>query len=110
MSAKAIDIVAAEPVIADDTSDNEMKGEVDPREIYIDPIAQGKLIRKVDLYVIPLLNLCWIFAYLDRSNIGNAAIAGMPADLSMSTQDLASELLPHAHAHGPSLGMIKSRR
>jgi hypothetical protein len=54
-------------------------------------VAQRKLIRKIDFYVIPLLNLCWVFAYLDRSNIGNAAIAGMPADLGMSTQALASE-------------------
>ncbi|KAH8901449.1 major facilitator superfamily transporter [Thozetella sp. PMI_491] len=70
-----------------------MKGEIDPREIHIDTVAQRKLIRKVDFYVIPLLNLCWIFAYLDRSNIGNAAIAGMPADLHMSSQDLANAIL-----------------
>jgi hypothetical protein len=95
MSTKETDIAAAEPVIADDISDREMKGEIDPREIHIDTVAQRKLIRKVDFYVIPLLNLCWIFAYLDRSNIGNAAIAGMPADLHMSSQDLASELSPY---------------
>ena len=62
----------------------------DESEIYIDPVAEKKVLRKIDTFLVPLLTLVWLFAYLDRSNIGNAAVAGMLPELGMSKQDLAS--------------------
>lgn len=60
------------------------------QDIYIDPVAEARVLRKIDMFLVPLLNVTWIFAYLDRSNIGNAAIAGLLPDLNMSKQDFAS--------------------
>ncbi|EUC38401.1 hypothetical protein COCVIDRAFT_33723 [Bipolaris victoriae FI3] len=53
-------------------------------EIQIDPIAEKKLIRKLDLILSPMMVIVFLVAYLDRSNIGNAAIAGMNEDLNLT--------------------------
>jgi hypothetical protein len=39
-------------------------------EVYIDPAAEKKLIRKLDLMLSPMMVLIFLVAYLDRSNIG----------------------------------------
>jgi hypothetical protein len=59
-------------------------------EIYIDPIAEAKALRKCDMVLIPLFTIAFMSAYLDRSNIGNAQTAGLMTDLNMSTQQYAS--------------------
>jgi len=59
-------------------------------EIYIDPIAEAKVLRKCDMVLIPLFNISFMAAYLDRSNIGNAQTAGLLTDLHMSSQQYAS--------------------
>lgn len=40
----------------------------------IDTAAQRRLMWKVDLHVVPILFVIYIFAFLDRVNIGNARI------------------------------------
>jgi hypothetical protein len=60
-------------------------------DIYIDPVAERKLLWKCDMFLTSLLTLAFLSAYLDRSNIGNAAIAGLLPDLNMSRQQLASK-------------------
>ena len=39
--------------------------------------------RKIDIRVIPVLCLVYLFAYLDRVNIGNAAVYGMADELGL---------------------------
>lgn len=41
------------------------------------------VIRKIDLRLLPVLILLYLMAYLDKTNIGNAKIEGMTADLNM---------------------------
>ncbi|KAJ4250156.1 hypothetical protein NW762_011969 [Fusarium torreyae] len=53
----------------------------------IDPILEKKLIRKVDLNLVPILFLLFLCAFIDRINIGNARIQGLEADLNMTGQD-----------------------
>jgi sugar phosphate permease len=65
----------------------------DDEEIYIDPVKEKKVLHKCDIYMTSLLTLSFLSAYLDRSNIGNAAIAGMPEDLNMSKQELANAVM-----------------
>lgn len=60
-------------------------------DIYIDPVAEAKALRKCDMVLIPLFTISFMSAYLDRSNIGNAQTAGLLTDLHMSTQSYASE-------------------
>ena len=42
-----------------------------------------RILRKVDYRLIPLLTTLYVMSFLDRSNLGNAAIAGMNDDLNL---------------------------
>ncbi|KAF4950525.1 hypothetical protein FSARC_13166 [Fusarium sarcochroum] len=53
----------------------------------VDPMVEKKLIRKVDLNLVPILFLLFLCAFIDRINIGNARIQGLEADLNMTGQD-----------------------
>ncbi|KIV79946.1 hypothetical protein PV11_07485 [Exophiala sideris] len=46
-----------------------------------------KLVRKVDLHVLPQLVLIYLLSYIDRSNVGNAKLFSALTDLKMSGQD-----------------------
>ncbi|KAF2161082.1 hypothetical protein M409DRAFT_69950 [Zasmidium cellare ATCC 36951] len=50
---------------------------------YIDPAQERKVLRKFDLFAIGLFGLFYAMANLDRSNLGNAQIAGMPEDIGL---------------------------
>ncbi|CAK7243534.1 MAG: hypothetical protein STHCBS139747_005059 [Sporothrix thermara] len=51
--------------------------------IVIDPEAERRLLRKLDMYILPGVFITYLFSFLDRTNIGNAKTAGMPADLHL---------------------------
>ncbi|KAL1587290.1 hypothetical protein WHR41_04431 [Cladosporium halotolerans] len=53
----------------------------------IDPVTEKKLLRKIDLHVVPILWFLFMLAFLDRTNIGNARIQGMTEDLNMTGDD-----------------------
>ncbi|EON69581.1 hypothetical protein W97_08841 [Coniosporium apollinis CBS 100218] len=43
------------------------------------------LVRKIDLFLLPTIWLMYLLSYMDRTNIGNARIAGMADDLSLTS-------------------------
>ncbi|CAI0650524.1 unnamed protein product, partial [Colletotrichum noveboracense] len=47
------------------------------------------LVRKIDFYLMPILWIMYILNYVDRTNIGNAKIAGMQKDLSLTDDGYA---------------------
>lgn len=49
----------------------------------IDPVVDKRVTRKCDLHIIPWLFGIWLFAFIDRSNIGNARIDGLTEDLNL---------------------------
>ncbi|KAL8809274.1 MAG: hypothetical protein Q9200_003564 [Gallowayella weberi] len=53
----------------------------------IDPLLEKRALRKCDLRVLPFLSILYLFAFLDRVNIGNARIQGLEKDLNMSGHD-----------------------
>jgi hypothetical protein len=53
----------------------------------IDPIVEARVRRKLDKHLIPLLSALYLLAFLDRSNIGNARIAGMEKDLNLDSDE-----------------------
>ncbi|KAK7746105.1 hypothetical protein SLS62_009565 [Diatrype stigma] len=77
-------------------------------ELAIDPGAEKRLLRKLDMFLSPMMVLFFLVAYLDRSNIGkalrsvfelsfnarlinhagNAAVAGMTTDLNLEGNQL----------------------
>lgn len=61
------------------------------QHLSIDSVANRKLLRKLDLRLAPLMTLIFLCAYLDRSNIGNAASAGMIEDIGGDSGDVGSE-------------------
>ncbi|KAJ4982903.1 hypothetical protein SVAN01_11605 [Stagonosporopsis vannaccii] len=63
-------------------------GQLDPEEAHvaaIDRELESKLVRKQDLHVLPMVFLMYFFTFLDRTNLGNARIAGMDKDLALGT-------------------------
>ncbi|ORY59120.1 major facilitator superfamily transporter [Pseudomassariella vexata] len=68
------------------TPDNDVEpysAEPSAADLSVDPAAEKRLLRKLDLFLAPMMVLFFLVAYLDRSNIGNAAIAGMTDDLDL---------------------------
>lgn len=49
--------------------------------VEIDAESEKRLVRKLDRRLVLLAFLCYMAAFLDRSNIGNAETAGMSEDL-----------------------------
>ncbi|KAK4057223.1 hypothetical protein OIO90_001718 [Microbotryomycetes sp. JL221] len=45
--------------------------------------AERKLRWKIDLHVIPIVALSYLFCFIDRANIGNARVAGLERDLGI---------------------------
>lgn len=46
-------------------------------------IDERKLVRKIDLRLLPLFTILYLLSFLDRGNIGNAKIEGLAEDLNL---------------------------
>jgi sugar phosphate permease len=55
--------------------------------IGFDERATKRLIRKIDIHLLPLLALLYLLSFLDRTNIGNARLAGLEKALGMKNLD-----------------------
>ncbi|KAL7792189.1 major facilitator superfamily domain-containing protein [Trichoderma afarasin] len=55
-------------------------------ETLLQGVDEKKLVRKLDLYIIPLVMALYLFSFLDRVNIGNARLYGLEEDLSLSSE------------------------
>lgn len=51
-----------------------------------DTAAEKKLLRTLDFRVMPVLWVLFLVCFIDRSNIGNAKIAGMETELDLKGQ------------------------
>ena len=51
--------------------------------VEIDPLLDRRITRKLDRHLLPWLFGIWFFAFIDRSNIGNAKITGLTTDLGL---------------------------
>ncbi|KAL5341431.1 major facilitator superfamily domain-containing protein [Aspergillus crustosus] len=54
-------------------------------ESQITPINERKLLTKIDFRLLPILCVMYIITFLDRVNIGNAAVLGMKEDLNITS-------------------------
>lgn len=57
---------------------------IEASQIGYDEKATKRLIRKIDWMTLPFLALLYLLSFLDRTNIGNARLAGIEEDLGMS--------------------------
>ena len=53
----------------------------------IDRAQEKRLLRKLDLNVLPMISVLYMLAFVDRINIGNAKIQGLEKDLGMQGND-----------------------
>lgn len=51
------------------------------------------LVRKIDLFLLPAIFLMYLLSYIDRTNIGNAKIAGLQDDLHLSSGQYSMSLI-----------------
>ncbi|KAH7322459.1 major facilitator superfamily domain-containing protein [Stachybotrys elegans] len=73
----------AESTVAHTTMGSPTDSDNGASEIYIDPIKERKMMRKFDLYAVMAMGVLYMMSNLDRSNLGNANIAGMPEDIGL---------------------------
>lgn len=57
----------------------------DEQELHelIDPEKEGKLVRKIDLMILPYLAICYCFFYIDKTTLSYAALFGIGDDLDL---------------------------
>ena len=85
--AKETDNVAAvEAVEFHKPSDNDVEFEENTPE-------EKKLVRKIDMYLMPSIWLLYLFSYMDRTNIGNAKVAGMDDALNLSDNEYSLAII-----------------
>lgn len=81
-------------------------------ETQIDPELDRAITRKFDRRIIPWLFVTWLLAFIDRSNIGNAKIDGLGAQLNILKGDkfntaLAVFYVPYICVDVPSNWFVK---
>ena len=47
-------------------------------------VDSKKVLRKMDLHIIPILTILYLLCFLDRGNIGNAKIEGLSEELHLT--------------------------
>jgi MFS family permease len=52
----------------------------------VDPAAEARLVRKLDLFIVPVVMLLYLLSFLDRVNIGNARLYNLEEDLGLNSQ------------------------
>ncbi|PAV22292.1 MFS general substrate transporter [Pyrrhoderma noxium] len=77
-------------------------------------VDEKKLLRKIDIVIIPWLALLYLLNFLDRANIGNAKLYGMESDLNVSDKQylvaLTTFFFPYALFEVPSNVLLKRLR
>ncbi|KAL0765509.1 hypothetical protein CaCOL14_011733 [Colletotrichum acutatum] len=59
-------------------------------DIQIDRAKEAKVVRKLDLYITPVLFIVYLSCFIDRANIGNVKVAGMPEEIGATNQQYST--------------------
>ncbi|KAJ7472761.1 major facilitator superfamily domain-containing protein [Mycena latifolia] len=52
-----------------------------------DSVLERTVWRKLDRWILPVITMFYLFSFLDRTNIGNARVAGLQKELNMSNKE-----------------------
>ncbi|TVY23280.1 putative transporter [Lachnellula hyalina] len=110
------DVDAAEKgiVLVHSTTSEAKSGMPDAPSAPFDEAATKRLLRKLDLRLIPFLALIYLLCFLDRTNVGNARLFSLEKDLHMKDLDynvaLAIMFPFYVFAEVPSNMMMKRIR
>ncbi|KAH8809451.1 major facilitator superfamily domain-containing protein [Xylogone sp. PMI_703] len=98
----------------DGLSVNELEEQTDIEQLQFSEERKKRILRKVDLRVVPLLSFLYLVSFIDRGNLGNAKVAGMAEDLHLTgTQyNIAVTLffIPYSLLEVPSNIVLKITR
>ncbi|KAK0445879.1 major facilitator superfamily domain-containing protein [Armillaria borealis] len=76
------------------------------RSIQLDAVSARRVWLKLDLFLLPVIAMFYFLSFLDRTNIGNARIAGLQHDLKMTNKQYSIALtvtyVPYIAAELPS--------
>ncbi|KZP01379.1 MFS general substrate transporter [Calocera viscosa TUFC12733] len=61
-------------------------------DAFASEVDEAKLIRKIDLNLLPMLTILYLLSFLDRSNIGNAKLDGLTTDLNVAADNYNTAL------------------
>jgi hypothetical protein len=79
--------------------------------IQLSKAEEKRLLRRVDIRLIPLLSILYLISFLDRGNVGNARVAGLTKDLRLSGTQyniaLTMFFIPYALFEVPSNIILK---
>jgi len=79
------DLEKTSPVIlAEDVPKHAVDPNWDGTGVDFSHIDEAKVLRKMDLHIMPMLALLYLLSFLDRGNIGNAKIEGLTETLHMT--------------------------
>ncbi|KAI0636652.1 MFS general substrate transporter [Trametes polyzona] len=74
-------------------------------------VDEAKVVRKIDLRVVPCLCVLYLLAFLDRVNISNAAVFGLKQDLKLGGNEFNTALVvffaPYVLFEIPSNALLK---
>ncbi|KAI0959406.1 hypothetical protein AcW1_004236 [Taiwanofungus camphoratus] len=77
-------------------------------------IDEAKVLRKIDIRVVPVLCILYLLAFLDRVNISNAAVFGLKTDLKLKGNEYNTALVvffvPYVLFEIPSNALLKRFR
>ncbi|KAJ7693323.1 major facilitator superfamily domain-containing protein [Mycena rosella] len=75
-------------------------------DVEITEVARKKILRKLDIHLLPFVSLLYLLSFLDRANVGNAKVAGMAKDADLTgfryNTIAAVFFIPYALAEVPS--------
>ncbi|PBK63053.1 MFS general substrate transporter, partial [Armillaria solidipes] len=60
--------------------------------IELDVVSARRVWLKLDLFLLPVIAMFYFLSFLDRTNIGNARIAGLQRDLQMTNKQYSIAL------------------
>ncbi|KAJ9630862.1 hypothetical protein H2203_001387 [Taxawa tesnikishii (nom. ined.)] len=63
---------------------------VDNGEEMLDSARETKLLAKLDAAFVPVIMVVYLSCFLDRANIGNVKVAGMPEDIGATTEQFST--------------------
>ncbi|KAF9445153.1 MFS general substrate transporter [Macrolepiota fuliginosa MF-IS2] len=79
--------------------------------IPVDEALEKRVWRKLDLFLLPVVAMFYLLSFLDRTNLGNARVAGLQTDLKMTNNQYSIALtvtyVPYIVAELPSNLLLK---
>ncbi|KAJ7646966.1 major facilitator superfamily domain-containing protein [Roridomyces roridus] len=91
---------------AEEDAPTKLEGHDDQSDVEINDAAHRRILRKLDIHLLPFVSLLYLLSFLDRANIGNAKVAGMAKDADLTglryNTIAAVFFLPYAFAEVPS--------